>query len=70
MGYKMKIEAEHPTKQETLAEINRHHLTFAGYRTSEITKFGNLGKLTVNTMSELIRRKTLGNVKKRLGKAT
>jgi hypothetical protein len=52
------------SRATVLAEINKHHLMFAGYSESDILGFGDLGQLTKDRMGELIRRKVLDEAAK------
>lgn len=58
-----------PSKGETLAEINKYHLMFAGYSAADIIEFGELGKLTKERMWDLLRRKILDEAAKSFEKA-
>ncbi len=53
-----------PSKTKTLAQINKYHLMFAGYSPADIVGLGDLGKLTQESMSELIRTKVMDEAAK------
>jgi len=47
------------SRSEALGQINRYHLSFAGYSPSDIVGFGDLSKLGRDRMEGLIRTKRL-----------
>jgi len=54
------------SRTETLAKINRYHLILAGYSSSDIIRFGDLGKLSKTRMHEVICGKSIDDAGKGL----